>query len=113
MRRVGLPPGGSTLTTSAPRPASVSPQYSASSSASSTTRMPDSAPGRDPRSGAGSSFAAMVSLRSPPLEAVNDRSAGGERTQWQQRGLFQPPWRRAARGERVRAQAKDLYDVAG
>src|SRR3989449_4070167 len=40
MRRVGLPPGGSTLTTSAPRPASVSPQYSACSSASSMTRMP-------------------------------------------------------------------------
>src|SRR5262247_1447278 len=40
MRRVELPPGGSTLTTSAPRPASVSPQYSACSSASSMTRMP-------------------------------------------------------------------------
>src|SRR5262245_5642358 len=40
MRRVGLPPGGSILTTSAPRPARVSPQYSACSSASSMTRMP-------------------------------------------------------------------------
>src|SRR5262249_27292067 len=46
MRRVGLPPGGSTLTTSAPKPASASPQYSACSSASSTTRRPVSAPGR-------------------------------------------------------------------
>ena len=44
MRRVGLPPGGSTLITSAPRPASVSPQYSACSSASSMTRMPASEP---------------------------------------------------------------------
>src|SRR5215471_1818789 len=44
MRRVGLPPGGSTFTTSAPRPASASPQYSACSSASSTTRMPVSGP---------------------------------------------------------------------
>src|SRR2546427_2836020 len=48
MRRVGLPPGGSTLTTSAPRPASVSPQYSACSSASSMTRRPV----RGPRLGA-------------------------------------------------------------
>src|SRR5215470_3868205 len=40
MRRVGLPPGGSTLITSAPSPARVSPQYSACSSASSMTRMP-------------------------------------------------------------------------
>src|SRR5207245_2808228 len=40
MRRVGLPPGGSTLMTSAPRPARVNPQYSACSSASSMTRMP-------------------------------------------------------------------------
>src|SRR5262249_46954847 len=46
MRRVELPPGGSTLTTSAPRPASVSPQYSACSSASSITRMPVSGPRR-------------------------------------------------------------------
>src|ERR1039457_2738331 len=45
MRRVGLPCGGSTLTTSAPRPASSKPQYSPSSSATSTTRMPDSIPG--------------------------------------------------------------------
>src|SRR6476661_841346 len=45
MRRVGLPPGGSTLMTSAPSPASVSPQYSACSSASSTTRMPARGPG--------------------------------------------------------------------
>src|SRR5262249_6240471 len=44
MRRVGLPPGGSTLTTSAPRPARVSPQYSACSSASSTTPTPVRAP---------------------------------------------------------------------
>src|SRR6516225_395432 len=44
MRRVGLPPGGSTLMTSAPNPASVSPQYSACSSASSMTRMPVSGP---------------------------------------------------------------------
>src|SRR5438034_2637965 len=44
MRRVGLPPGGSTLTTSAPSPASVSPQYSACSSQSSMTRMPESGP---------------------------------------------------------------------
>src|SRR5437660_8301328 len=56
------PPGGSTLTTSAPRPASVSPQYSACSSASSMTRMPVSGP----RLGTGveavaSSCAAMVS----------------------------------------------------
>src|SRR2546425_9012864 len=40
MRRVGFPPGGSTLMTSAPRPARVDPQYSACSSASSMTRMP-------------------------------------------------------------------------
>src|SRR5262245_50499657 len=40
MRRVGLPPGGSTLITSAPSPARVSPHYSACASASSTTRMP-------------------------------------------------------------------------
>src|SRR5437899_10995993 len=40
MRRVGLPPRGSTLMTSAPRPARVNPQYSACSSASSMTRMP-------------------------------------------------------------------------
>src|SRR6266850_4017648 len=40
MRRVGLPPGGSILITSAPSPARVSPQYSACSSASSMTRMP-------------------------------------------------------------------------
>ena len=45
MRRVGLPPGGSTLMTSAPKPASVSPQYSACSSASSMTRMPVRGPG--------------------------------------------------------------------
>src|SRR5437867_11892819 len=44
MRRVGLPPGGSTLTTSAPSPASVSPQYSACSSQSSMTRLPESGP---------------------------------------------------------------------
>src|SRR5262245_30350848 len=48
MRRVGLPPGGSTLMTSAPSPARVSPQYSACSSASSTTRMPV----KGPRAGA-------------------------------------------------------------
>ena len=41
----GAAAGGSTLTTSAPRPASVSPQYSACSSASSMTRMPVSGPG--------------------------------------------------------------------
>src|SRR4029450_6090463 len=46
MRRVALPPGGSTLTTSAPRPASVSPQYSACSSASSMTRIPVRGPRR-------------------------------------------------------------------
>ena len=45
MRRVGLPPGGSTLMTSAPKPANASPQYSACSSASSMTRRPVSAPG--------------------------------------------------------------------
>ena len=39
-----LPPGGSILMTSAPSPASVSPQYSACSSASSMTRMPASGP---------------------------------------------------------------------
>src|SRR4249920_1607979 len=44
MRRVGLPPGGSTLTTSAPKPANASPQYSACSSASSMTRRPVRAP---------------------------------------------------------------------
>src|SRR6185436_378638 len=48
MRRVGLPPGGSTLMTSAPNPASVSPQYSACSSASSMTRMPVSGPLMEP-----------------------------------------------------------------
>src|SRR5207237_1597992 len=46
MRRVELPPGGSILMTSAPSPASVSPQYSACSSASSITRMPVSTPRR-------------------------------------------------------------------
>src|SRR5215470_6342108 len=45
MRRVGLPPGGSILSTSAPSPASVSPQYSACSSAISMTRMPVKDPG--------------------------------------------------------------------
>src|SRR6516162_791816 len=45
MRRVGLPPGGSTLSTSAPSPASVRPQYSACSSAISMTLMPVSDPG--------------------------------------------------------------------
>ena len=51
MRRVGLPPGGSTLMTSAPRPASVSPQYSACSSASSMTRMPVRGPRLDVEAG--------------------------------------------------------------
>src|SRR6185295_13382529 len=49
MRRVGLPSGGSTLMTSAPSPASVNPQYSACSSASSMTRMPARGPGRAAR----------------------------------------------------------------
>src|SRR4051812_47215394 len=52
MRRVGLPPGGSTLITSAPSPASVRPQYSACSSASSITRMPEREPAPEFLSGA-------------------------------------------------------------
>src|SRR5580704_5040761 len=45
MRRVDAPFGGSILTTSAPSPARTRPQYSPSSSAVSTTRMPSSIPG--------------------------------------------------------------------
>src|SRR5262249_31659359 len=45
MRRVALPSGGSILITSAPSPASSSPQYSARSSAISMTRSPASIPG--------------------------------------------------------------------
>ena len=45
MRRVALPSGGSIFTTSAPRPASSSPVYSARSSAISITRSPASMPG--------------------------------------------------------------------
>ena len=45
MRRVALPSGGSIFTTSAPRPASSRPVYSARSSATSITRRPASMPG--------------------------------------------------------------------
>src|SRR5215471_11106950 len=45
MQRVALPSGGSILTTSAPRPASKNPVYSARSSATSITRSPVSMPG--------------------------------------------------------------------
>ena len=45
MRRVALPPGGSILITSAPRPASSRPVYSARSSAISITRSPANMPG--------------------------------------------------------------------
>src|SRR6516165_12042979 len=45
MRRVALPSGGSILMTSAPSPASSSPQYSALSSAISMTLSPASMPG--------------------------------------------------------------------
>src|SRR5712691_3195692 len=77
MRRVGLPPGGSTLTTSAPRPASVSPQYSACSSASSTTRMPVSGPPRGATllGTEGSPCASMVTLQSLSFEAVRPTNA--------------------------------------
>src|SRR5438477_9350514 len=45
IRRVQLPPGGSTLMTSAPSAPSNRPTYSACSSASSTTRVPASGVG--------------------------------------------------------------------
>src|SRR5882672_9884134 len=83
MRRVGLPPGGSTLTTSAPRPASVSPQYSACSSASSTTRIPVRGPrlGRRWLGTERSSWASIGALQSSPWR-VRPRALNGSRREY-------------------------------
>src|SRR5215471_1603740 len=73
MRRVGLPPGGSILITSAPRPARVRPQYSACSSASSMTRMPVRGP-RDT-----SPWAAMIDALQSSHHAMRGAYVDGSR----------------------------------
>src|SRR5262245_42748687 len=73
MRRVGLPPGGSILITSAPRPASVRPQYSACSSASSMTRMPVRGPRDTPP------WAAMIDALQSSRRAIRRARADGSR----------------------------------